>query len=74
MHNNTPEVALMTLHVEHWVCLQMTGSLMAPCFVAGCVVCAGGRCLAAARAAKLLKLLGAEAEMVTVDVAHDSSE
>jgi hypothetical protein len=38
------------------------------------VWCAGGRCLAAARAAKLLELLGPEAEMITVDVTHDTSE
>lgn len=39
-----------------------------------CVVHAGGRCLAAARAAKLLEQLGPEAELLTVDVAHDTSE
>lgn len=38
------------------------------------LLCCANRCITATLAAKLLGQLGSEAEMVTVDVAHDTSE
>jgi len=49
---------------------HLLGVLLCCCGVCLCV----DRCLQAARAAKLLEQLGEEAEMVTVDVSHDTSE